>query len=74
MEEKIIALIEDMLQVEKGTICQDTKIEDVENWDSLTHVAIIGELEETLGISVPLEQSAEINCVGELLELCGCGK
>ena len=74
MEEKIIALIEDMLQVEKGSVHKETLIEDVENWDSLTHVAIIGELEEKLGISVPLEQSVEIESVGELLELCGCDK
>jgi len=70
MAEKIIALIEDVLKVPGGAITEDTQIADVEEWDSLAHVAIIGELEEKLGIAVPLEEALEITSVRELLELC----
>ncbi len=70
MTEKIIALIEDVLNVPKGTITEETKVEDVEEWDSLAHVAIIGELEEKLGIAIPLEESLEISSVKELLVQC----
>lgn len=70
MTEKVIALIEEVLDVPKGTITEDTRIEDVEEWGSLEHVAIIGELEERLGIVIPLEESLDIESVGELLDLC----
>ncbi len=74
MREKIIALIEAALEVPAGTITEDTMIADVEQWDSLAHVMIIGELEEKLGISLPLEDAADLTGVRELLEKCGVSK
>ncbi len=71
MKERIISLIEEALEVPAGTITEDTMIADVEKWDSLAHVMIIGELEEKLGISLPLEDAADLTGVGELLEKCG---
>ena len=60
MKEKIIKLIEEVLKVPAGTITEDTMIEDVEQWDSLAHVMIIGQLEEELGVSIPLEEAIEL--------------
>lgn len=67
MKEKIIALIEEILKVPAGTITEETQIEDVEEWDSLAHVMIIGELEDRLGISIPLDEAIELTSVKELL-------
>lgn len=72
MKEKIILLIEDILKVPSGTITEDTIIEDVEQWDSLAHVMIIGELEEQLKITIPLDEAIEISSMKELLEKAGC--
>ncbi|MST59119.1 acyl carrier protein [Waltera intestinalis] len=71
MKEKIIKLIEEVLKVPAGTITEDTMIEDVEQWDSLAHVMIIGQLEE-LGVSIPLEEAIELKGMRELLEKAGC--
>lgn len=72
MKEKIICVIEEILKVAPGTITEDTQIEDVEQWDSLAHVMIIGELESKLGISIPLDEAIEITTMKELLEKAGC--
>lgn len=71
MKKKIIALIEEALMLPEGTITEDTKIDDVEAWDSLAHVMIIGELEEKLGISIPLDEAIEITCVKDILNKAG---
>lgn len=71
MKEKIIALIEAALEVPSGTITEDTMIAEVEEWDSLAHVMIIGEMEEKLGLSIPLEEAVDLTGVRELLEKCG---
>lgn len=71
MREKIIALIEKTLNLSEGILNEDTKIEDVEGWDSLAHVLIIGDLESSLGISIPLDEAIEIATVGELFEKAG---
>ena len=67
MKEKIIKLIEDVLKVPAGTIT-----EDVEQWDSLAHVMIIGQLEEELGVSIPLDEAIDLKGMRELLEKAGC--
>ena len=71
MKEKILAQIEKTLNVTSGSINEDMKIEDIEGWDSLMHVLIIGDLEANLGISIPLDQAIEITTVAELLEKAG---
>lgn len=70
MKEEVISLIENVLELPPGTITEDTMIADVEEWDSLAHVMIIGELEEQLGIVIPLEEAVEVKGMRELLELC----
>lgn len=70
MKEKVLLLIEEILKVQVGTVTEDTLIEDVEQWDSLAHVLIIGELEARLGISLPLEEAIELSSVKELLAAC----
>ena len=71
MKEKIISLVEEILKVTAGTITETTKMEDVEQWDSLAQVMIIGELEERFGFSIPLEEAVEITSMKELLEKSG---
>lgn len=71
MQEKIIALIESTLNLPSGIININTKIDDVDGWDSLAHVLIIGELESNLGISIPLEEAIEITSVEDLFEKAG---
>ena len=70
MKEKIIALVEEILKVPAGTVTEETKMEDLEEWDSLAHVMIIGELEEKLGISLPLDEAVEVTDMKSLLAMC----
>ncbi len=72
IQEEIIALIEELLKVPAGTITIDTQIADVEEWDSLAHVMLIGELESQLNVSIPLDDAIELTSVRELLEKAGC--
>ena len=67
MKEKIIALITEILQVPEGTVTENTLMEDLEEWDSVAQVMIIGELESRLGISVPLDEAMEMTGVGDIL-------
>lgn len=71
MKQQIIALVEELLKVPAGTITEDAMMDEVEEWDSLAHVMIIGELEERLGIEIPLDEAVEITGMKELLELAG---
>ena len=69
MKEKIIALITEILQVPEGTVTETPLMEDLEVWDSVAQVMIIGELESRLGISVPLEEAMEMTGVADILAI-----
>ena len=71
MIERIIALMEEVFQVPEGMVTVDTTMDDLEEWDSLAHVMLIGELEEKLGIEIDLDEAAEITTVREILEKAG---
>lgn len=71
MKEKIIALITEILQVPMGTVTETTLIEDLEEWDSLAQVLIVGELESRLGIMIPLDEAVEITGVADILAKAG---
>lgn len=71
MKEKIIALITEILQVPMGTVTETTLIEDLEEWDSLAQVLIVGELESRLGIVIPLDEAVEITGVADILAKAG---
>ena len=70
MRQQILELMASVLQVPIEKITEDTKMEDLEEWDSLMHVMLIGEIETRFGISISLEKSIEITCVKELIDLC----
>lgn len=71
MREQIIALMEEIFQVPQGTVTAETKASELEQWDSLAHVMLIGELESRLGISIPLDEAVEITSVEEIFEKAG---
>lgn len=71
MEAKVISLIESILKVPAGTVTAQTRAQDLEQWDSLAHVMIIGALEEQLGIEIPLEEAVEIEDVAGILKYAG---
>ena len=71
MKEKIIALMEEVLQLPSGTVSESTRMEDLEEWDSLAHVMLIVELETRLSISIPLDEAVEITSVQEIFEKAG---
>ena len=71
MKEKIIALMEEVLQLPSGTVSESTRMEDLEEWDSLAHVMLIGELETRLSISIPRDAAVEITSVQEIFEKAG---
>lgn len=71
MKEKVFALMEELMKLPQGTITEQTKMEDIEQWDSLAHVMLIGELEERLNIQIPLDEAIEITSVKEILEKAG---
>lgn len=50
-------------------LTKKTTAEDIENWDSITHLNLINEIENHFGISFSFEEILKMKNVGELIEI-----
>jgi len=49
-----------IFQVDKSQINESLKMDDLEQWDSMCHLVLIGELETRYGVQFPLEEVTEM--------------
>ena len=50
-------------------LTKTTTAEDIENWDSITHLNLINEIENQFGISFTFEEILKMKNIGELVEI-----
>jgi acyl carrier protein len=63
--EELLAIVSDVFGVDAALVTPDLHRDDVANWDSLGHLRLITELEDRLGVSIPIEDFAKIQTVGD---------
>ncbi len=65
--EKLTEICRDVFDDENLVISEKTTAADVEGWDSLTHLSLVNELEETYEIAFTLDEVSNSKNIGELL-------
>tara|TARA_B100000963_G_C22294374_1_gene522844 strand:- start:31 stop:255 length:225 start_codon:yes stop_codon:yes gene_type:complete len=60
MDEKINNILVDILKVQKDITSEDLTMDDVNNWDSLTHMNLIVAIEDEFGIEISGDDIAEM--------------
>lgn len=69
MEEQIVEIISRILNVDASEVELDTAIGDLDEWDSLHHLQIIVEIENTFNIKFTQADLAELEDVSDLIAL-----
>lgn len=59
-ETKLKKLMSDLFQIEPSEIDDETSVDSVAKWDSLSHLNLVLGLEETFKVTFTEEQSVEI--------------
>jgi acyl carrier protein len=67
MVEKLIAIIATALRVPPSTLTLETGPGDLQAWDSLAQINVVSNIEEEFGVSIPIEQVAEIRRIRDFL-------
>lgn len=67
IQEKI-ALLEDMLEVDEGTLTEDMKLEEIDEWNSLAYLSFSVLLSDEFNKKVPASVIKRHTSVKELLE------
>lgn len=60
MENKVREILAQTFRVKLDDITEDTTIENIDTWDSLTHMELVANLEEGLGIEFDGDEIADM--------------
>ena len=69
-EEKI-ELLEELMDVDPGTLELDTVLDDVEEWDSLSKLSLIAEAKKKFGLVLPAEKLNTFTTVKDVCDFLG---
>ena len=68
-EEQINIILKNVLNVSDDDISKDLGIHDVDNWDSLSHMSLIVEIENNLNIELTGDEIAEMISFGRIKKI-----
>jgi acyl carrier protein len=67
MEQKLISVVAAALRVPTSTLTLETGPGDLQAWDSLAQINVVSEIEAEFGVSIPIEQVADIRHIRDFL-------
>lgn len=65
-EDKLARIVSDVLGLDSGSVSGDISREDVDSWDSLSHLRLITAVENEFGISLTMDQIAAISRLSDI--------
>ena len=69
MEQKLKEILASVLNVSLDSIGMDSSINNVANWDSLTHLKLVAKLEEELSIRFTEEEFLQLSNFANILRI-----
>lgn len=61
--------LEEIMDLEEGTLQASNRLEEIEEWDSITHLSLIITLEEDFGKQISGKTLRNLKTVQEILDL-----
>jgi acyl carrier protein len=67
--EKFLEAFSEALAIPKTDITDDLAYQSISEWDSITHMILISQLEDTFGISIDTDDVIDLSSVGKAREI-----
>ena len=67
--EKLTAIFREVFNDDAIILCDSMTANDVENWDSLTHMIMISKVEEEFGVKFRLKVLNKLKQVGDIISI-----
>ena len=65
---KLQTVYRDVLDDEKIVLTEETTADDIEEWDSLTHVQIVAEIQKVFGVKFSAKEMLLWESVGDIID------
>ena len=69
VKEKLQYIFREVFEDDDIILQEDMTAEDIEDWDSLTHIQLIENIEVEFGITFTLQEVTKLNNIGEFIDL-----
>lgn len=66
---KVNEIFHDVFDDESIKVVESTTADDIEDWDSLTHITLISEIESEFGFKFAMKDVLGMKEVGEMLDI-----
>lgn len=68
---KKIEMLEDLFELEAGTLTPETKLADIEEYDSMSKLSLIVMMDDEFNKKLTGEQILKFNTIGDILDFMG---
>lgn len=69
MLKELASIFEEVFEMEDMQITEETNSDDIEDWNSLNHLTLIGEIEQAFNIKFSMQEMLEIKSVKKILNI-----
>lgn len=66
--EEFLSFMAEILEADAKSLTLETSQDDVETWDSLMQLRLLGEIEARYGVMIPMEQVSTIKKLGDFYQ------
>ena len=66
MDKKIIELLEEVLELDEGSVKLADKFRDYDEWDSLAYLGVVADIDNEFDIVIPREEFQKLITVQDL--------
>ncbi len=63
-----IELLEEMMELDEGTLSEETMLDEVEEWDSLAHLSLIILMSDNFGKKITAKEIKAFEKVSDILD------
>lgn len=64
---QLTELFQDVFDDDSLSISAETKINEINGWDSLIHITLMAAIQDEFGVSYDIDEITELNTVGDIL-------
>ncbi|MCI9420136.1 MAG: acyl carrier protein [Eubacterium sp.] len=68
MEEKVIEMLEEILELDEGELTMDTDLSEVEEWDSISKLALMAEIKKNWKKNLTVDEIKKFQQVKDICE------
>ena len=69
MQERLMGVMSQVFSLPRESISLDSSMENIENWDSLTHLQLVTSIEDTFNIKIEISEIIDMTSFSSIMAI-----